>query len=122
MSGGVTLLGWGAGLLGAMLPAAFIFAWPSGGRAWPLFLVISAAAFLGALVDSLLGGSAQALYRCRSCGAITEAPQHCGNTPTTLVRGLRWLNNDLVNLVSTVAGGAIALGLLYGSGLWALMP
>ncbi|UHA76165.1 DUF92 domain-containing protein [Paenibacillus sp. 481] len=70
---------------------------------------------IGAFTDSLLGATAQAGYRCNTCDVFTERRAHCGQ-PTTLVRGFAWLNNDLVNLISSCAGGAAAwlCALLFG--------
>ncbi len=105
-SGGVSWFGSSGGLLGAAmigLAASAVGAPPR------LFL---AAALTGAgamLLDSALGSGLQARFRCESCGEETELRRHgCGRT-TTLVRGIRWLDNDAVNALAS--GFAIAVGL-----------
>ncbi len=68
----------------------------------------------GMLVDSLLGATVQARRRCAACGTGTERIVHdCGHH-TEPAGGLRWLDNDVVNLACTVSGAAIALT-LYGA-------
>ena len=51
--------------------------------------------------DTFLGSVAQAKFKCEKCGLILEKEVHC-DTPTTLVSGVKWLNNDLVNLFSSL--------------------
>lgn len=64
----------------------------------------------GSLLDSWLGATAQAIYYCPNCGKETERhPLHtCGNR-TTHLRGLEWLNNDVVNLFCTLLGALLAI-------------
>jgi len=65
------------------------------------------------LVDSLLGATIQAVYRCPECGVPTESRVHrvCGEA-TELVRGQPWITNDTVNALSTLTSAAI------GATLW----
>ena len=66
------------------------------------------AGMAGALVDSLLGATLQAVYMCPRCEVLTEVPVHprCGMQATNQ-RGLPWMTNDMVNLLATLAGAAI---------------
>jgi len=108
-SGGVSVLGTlatmaGAGLIG-LVGLAFV-----GMEAWAIFLaVVTAAGLGGSLIDSLLGATVQAIYYCPHDQKETEQhPTHrCGNT-TKHVRGWKWLNNDLVNLICSAAGAGLA--------------
>jgi len=68
-----------------------------------------AAGTLAALIDSLLGATVQRMYRCTECGSLIEKPSHCGK-PAVQVHGLRWMNNDAVNIISSLAGAVIAIG------------
>lgn len=105
LSGGVTLLGTGAELLGAALVAGVSGVGYRSGR---LFCIVLAAGFLGAVCDSVLGSCLQVKYRCAVCGAVTEREAHCG-APTAHLRGLRCVSNDAVNLLSNLCSLALAL-------------
>ncbi len=109
-SGGVTLTGSiaaaaGALLIGALL-AAFLY---RPGSVAPLWIVLSALAggLGGAMVDSLLGATVQAIYAYPD-GRETERRVARDGAPTRYLRGWPWLTNDLVNLLSSVAGALIA--------------
>ncbi len=111
-SGGVTLLGTGAALAGAATVGIVAEALgaardtPLRGRL-PGIALLSGAT--GALVDSALGATVQAMYWCPRCQKETERRVHrCGET-TQPLRGLPWLENDAVNFASTAAGALVAL-------------
>ncbi len=63
----------------------------------------------GSLVDSLLGATVQQIYYCDTCQKDTERKIHKCGTETRPLRGWSWLNNDLVNLISSVFGGLVAV-------------
>jgi uncharacterized protein (TIGR00297 family) len=122
-SGGVTWLGiWasvaGSLLVGTMATALTQIASLLGGRGWslravsyPLLAVIGGV--VGSLFDSLLGATVQGIYYCEHCARETESPDHyCGQTARPL-RGWAWLNNDVVNLVSSAIGGLAAASLAW---------
>lgn len=110
LSGGVTALGLGASLLGALLIAAVCLPLGLGVRG---FLTVAACGFAGALLDSVMGSLFQAKYRCPACGVLSERKDHCG-TRGTLERGLKWVNNDTVNFINNLIAAALALLLACG--------
>ena len=69
----------------------------------------------GALVDSVLGATVQEVRFCHACREETELPRHRCGTPTTVVRGVARFDNDVVNVVATLAGAATAAALTGGS-------
>lgn len=117
-SGGVTLTGNLASMSGALLIGigAYVFLLMSGhNTSASLFqyaLIGLVSGFAGAYLDSLLGATVQRMYYCSVCGKEVEVHTHCG-VNTTKRRGLGWMSNDLVNLLSSLFGGALAVLLGY---------
>jgi uncharacterized protein (TIGR00297 family) len=112
-SGGVSSLGLTASLLGSMfigIIAVLLLLYGSIGNIFSIVLlfVFAVSGALGAVVDSLFGAHWQVMFRCNACGKEVEVTKHC-NTETTKIRGMQWMNNDRVNLVSSAAGGAAAV-------------
>jgi uncharacterized protein (TIGR00297 family) len=111
-SGGVTLIGTGASAAGG-LALGSIFWLLKGGRhpyrQLPLIALISGLA--GSLFDSLLGATFQAMYYCPECQKETEKRIHSCGTPTKHLRGLTWMDNDVVNLLATLFGSLVAMAI-----------
>jgi uncharacterized protein (TIGR00297 family) len=114
-SGGVSLLGTAVSTLGGLLIG--LAAGLSGRRKaiWQLALIGALSGLAGSLFDSLLGATVQRIYYCDQCQKDTERKLHRCGQETRPIRGYAWLNNDIVNLLSSVLGGltAVALWLLF---------
>ncbi|KAF0109930.1 MAG: hypothetical protein FD147_1985 [Chloroflexi bacterium] len=68
------------------------------------------AGFSGSLVDSILGATLQAIYKCPNCQRETEKhPLHGCGIETTQIRGLIWMGNDWVNTFCTLSASLIVI-------------
>jgi uncharacterized membrane protein len=126
-SGGVSVMGYLATLLGSLIigvTAAVLAApfWLSifGIAIMPeiinfapvtIVLVALVGGFVGCTIDSLFGATIQGMWQCQVCGKQTEKKAHCGE-PALYLRGSRFFDNNMVNLVSGLLGALVAV-LLY---------
>lgn len=106
ISGGMSVFGTLSSLVFSfaflLIPRAF------GVLNWNQWLLCALCAFLGALIDSMLGSLVQSKYKCKSCQLVTEKEMHCGEK-TELISGIKWMNNDTVNLSSCVIASLFAV-------------
>ena len=112
-SGGVTWLGTGASLGGALFIGllgglASLILQQGLAAASTLLLAATAGGLAGSLFDSLLGASVQAIYWCDACGKETERRIHRCGQETRQLRGRHWLGNDAVNFIASAAGALAA--------------
>jgi uncharacterized protein (TIGR00297 family) len=113
-SGAVSALGSTAALAGAALVGSLALIGDRGGG--EVFTAAALGGLAGSLVDSWLGATQQAIYTCEADGLETEQhPHHACGAATRLLRGRRWLDNDLVNFAASVAGAVISL-LIWSAG------
>lgn len=119
ISGGVSVFGTFMALLGAVVAVAIpyaashVFPLQNGGTMSLMTAsVLCVLAFLGTLVDSVLGSGLQVLYRCGVCKSYVENPVHC-QEGATYVKGLRWMSNSLVNFFSSLITAGVACVLLF---------
>lgn len=111
ISGGMSIIGTLASLLAAFAVALVAYAL-GGSRFGPVgLIVITATAFLGAVLDSMLGSLLQVKFKCQKCGTVTEKATHCG-VATRRCSGVRGIDNDAVNLISSSFSAILALVLV----------
>ncbi|MCD6552807.1 MAG: DUF92 domain-containing protein [Anaerolineae bacterium] len=127
-SGGISILGTLAALGGGLFIGVVALALGGVASLWQhlplhwtdlwLIPVAIVGGLAGSFFDSLLGATAQAIYYCDACQKETERTIHRCGTQTRQIRGWHWLDNDRVNLLSSVVGG-LAAALVAWAG-WAL--
>ncbi len=108
-SGAVSWQGVCAALAGAAITSSLFWLRRDNGVLDAVLCATSGVA--GSVIDSVLGATIQARYRCQSCDKPTERKVHTCGATTTLTGGYRWCTNDVVNLLSTGAGSLIAASL-----------
>ncbi|MFA5467886.1 MAG: DUF92 domain-containing protein [Sphaerochaetaceae bacterium] len=113
MSGGITWLGTFSSLLGSVIIAMGWYATFGDYREhkW-LFLasIIAFAGIVGSLADSFLGATVQGHY----WDAVNKRPcehEELNGVKLELCRGIRWIDNDVVNFLSNAIAVALAGGL-----------
>jgi uncharacterized protein (TIGR00297 family) len=104
-SGGVSFTGFAGALSGALFISLISVLWVDN-NIIDFILMITVAGFAATLVDSILGASLQVQYQCTICGRIIDKREHC-ESKTVRYRGIKFINNDLVNLCAGLSGGII---------------
>ena len=97
-SGGITLLGTIASIFGGIIVGGLYFIQTANIIS---FLAIILLSLVGSMIDSILGLSLQAQYRCFVCKKVVEEKRHCRKKPK-LIRGFAFMDNNLVNLLSNL--------------------
>jgi uncharacterized protein (TIGR00297 family) len=116
-SGGISLVGTSASAVGALLMGLILTLLllvennmsgnPIGGQWW-LILAGTLGGLSGSLTDSFLGATVQAIFAYPD-GRETEKRIARDGTPNTFLRGWPWMNNDMVNMISSVVGALVAV-------------
>jgi uncharacterized protein (TIGR00297 family) len=102
-SGAISILGTAGGVAGAALITIFMRIFFPGVLTDHESIIIILSGAGGALIDSILGATVQASYKDNSTGKLTEK-QFIGGSQTNLVRGFRFIDNDIVNWFCAISG------------------
>ena len=111
LSGGVTIAGTFAEIVGACFIAAVGVSTHVGAGDFRVASAIAIGGIAGALADSILGASVQSLRWCGQCKRATEREPHVCGANTTPLRGLEWFGNDAVNASATIVGEFVAFAI-----------
>lgn len=113
ISGGISLFGIYASLLGATFISLIFTIFVSIDMGyqpilWIYALIIIGGGFFGSIVDSYLGIFLQAKYLDQKTGYVTEG--FVKGTGLKLISGIKYINNDIINLLMTlIVTSALAL-------------
>lgn len=69
--------------------------------------------FSGTVIDSILGSLIQRKNICPKCGKILESKTHC-NSETVYYSGIKYIDNNLINLLSSFIVSLLSLFFLGG--------
>jgi len=105
--GAVTPLGYMGGLMGMTVLALVASIIDKRLSFYEVAAIVFLPGLVGMTIDSILGATIQAKYRCRICGKNTESSSHCGEK-SEQIKGVRYINTHTVNLIATIIGGTIA--------------
>jgi len=115
-SGAISLVGTlaalaGAFTIGVIAAACGTWAGVQAGISQGLALLLAAVVggVLGTLTDSLLGATLQRIYYSSARQRETERRTEPDGTPNIPVRGWPWMDNDMVNFLSSVVGALVAM-------------
>jgi len=109
-SGGVSWLGFAGAFFASLVIGAIAFAFGVLPGIVTLLVLCAVGGVAGAVVDSLLGALVQRRGYCPVCLKPTEALSHCGER-TRPTGGVTFIENNVVNVLATVAGAAVSLSL-----------
>lgn len=109
LSGGITVLGLIAAMLSSAAMALCWYLWFFDVTVLEAVLV-GTTGFAGCLLDSVLGAGVQGIYYDPKTKQFSEDKEKDGKA-LELSRGIRWVDNDVVNLMSNVFSGVFAFGM-----------
>lgn len=109
-SGGVSSLGFAGAVFASLIIGVIAFVLGLIPGLINLVLVCTVGGVVGAIADSLLGAKVQRKGYCPVCLKPTEALTHCGEQTRT-TGGLGFIENNIVNLISTMVGAVASLGI-----------
>lgn len=113
MSGGISFLGTAASVLGSgfiavILGIGYYLLYGLSYKLLIIFILCAFGGFLGSIIDSIIGATLQAKYRCAVCGKLTEKKVH-HDRATELVQGIGFVNNDFVNFMSPLLAALVVV-------------
>jgi uncharacterized protein (TIGR00297 family) len=109
-SGAISIVGTLAAAAGALFIPLCTY------KLWELtsaeLVAVAWAGLLGSLFDSILGASIQGQFRNPNTNEISDASKS-GDKRNALIRGLPWIDNNIVNFAASVGGALFCWALLH---------
>jgi uncharacterized protein (TIGR00297 family) len=109
-SGAISLLGTTAAIFGSLL-ITLVSSWLFQ-LDFLQFLLVFLFGFIGNIIDTLIGAFYQQSYKCTVCGIETEKKTHC-QKPTKRIKGLAFVDNDMVNFLSGMIAAILAMLIVF---------
>lgn len=109
LSGGVSLLGTVSSLVAVIFCALLYYMFF---RNIAEAAIVATFAFIGCIIDSILGDLLQEKFLCTRCGTITERAMHC-EIRTGFHSGVKGIDNCAVNFISNIASTLICLLIVW---------
>ncbi len=109
LSGGISLLGTGAAVL-ICIYSGCIYMFLYQGNIY-FAITIAFASMSGVVLDSILGSTVQARYKCVICNKYTEKNIHCEEV-TALTKGIAFIDNSKVNLACNIFSSCLASSII----------
>ena len=106
-SGGISFIGTVGAMLGSFTIVLSGIGWVEISYIQYVILILLTGLF-GSFFDSILGASIQGQNKCSICNKVTEKQIHCG-TQADHFKGYTWINNDVVNFFSGIAGALLII-------------
>ncbi|MEM2872635.1 MAG: DUF92 domain-containing protein [Nitrososphaerales archaeon] len=109
-SGGITPIGTIAAFFASFIIGITATILNIVGEASPIKIlaIVTLGGIIGSITDSILGATIQRKGLCENCGKMTESSKHCGKI-TKKLRGIGFVDNNVVNFSSTIIGALITL-------------
>lgn len=107
ISGGISLIGLAGGIAGSLAVVMSSLFWLEKDLLRTASLILIAG-FLGSLADSVTGSLLQGKFICDVCGKTVETNNHCG-ADTRISSGMKWIDNNMVNLFCSFSGAIFFL-------------
>ncbi|MHA1270666.1 MAG: DUF92 domain-containing protein [Candidatus Helarchaeota archaeon] len=115
-SGGVTILGEIAALIGSALIGLVAWILAEFGIIsnllnikFIIFLCAITGGMFGCLIDSIIGATIQGLYKCHKCNKITEKKIHGCGAETEKIQGINVIDNNMVNIIGSMSGSLFSI-------------